>query len=337
MENIYTDIFNTENVQSPYAKELLLKLREYNTWSWDFESIKEHFSLSLPAWGKIALSFLVLSVFLKLSAVAIQRKCIHDAVQHILHCSFSTVFILAFFPTLTQTATYMQDVLGFLGILLPTLGTVTAYGGNIATATASGVMHTFFLSAAQILLQSILPTIFSFFCGMAILDAFFGEDRFLKLSVTLKNLLFTAFAILLALFFILLRTQHIASNNTDAASARTLRLLVGNAIPIVGGTIGEALRYASAGLLQVKNTVGASAVFFLLVMYLSVFLQLFLQGALLSFFQFLSDFFGVGTQKGVYLHMKFAIDFLLAVYAAICIIGIVNIGIFMQTVPVLTQ
>ena len=337
MEHTYTDIFNAaENItESGHAKSLLHALLQNRDSPWETSILTPLHSLEAPTLGRTAAVFLIFTVLVKLFSEVFTGKKAALTAQYVLHCLFAVTFLLQFYPTLETVAVYMRDVLSFLGILFPTLGTILASGGNVATATTSGIGQSLFLSVAQLLIQSILPSVFTFFCGMALLDAFFGDGRFLQLSSALKNIFFTAFAVLLSIFFIVMRTQNIAAESGDAASAGALRLLVAKAVPIVGGTIGDALRFVGAGLIRVKSAVGTAAVVFLLGMYLPVFLHLFGQGILLSLFQFLCGFFSISEQKEVYTHMKYATDFLLAVYSSVFVIGMINIGTFMQTVPTL--
>lgn len=332
MENTYSDLFDSVRnaTQSTYAQSLLTEIEKNQDDPWNIELFKNILLPEWPQWGKTAFVFLLIAFLLRLLMHTMRRKRIGETVQYVLRCFFTLTVLLQFQFVFEKAALYMRDVLGFLGALLPTFGTLVAASGNVATATTAGAFHSLFLSAVHFALQSILPQVVTFFGGMAVLDAFFGEGRFLKLSSVIKNLLFTSFAFFLAVFFIILRAQNIAASNNDAAAARTLRLLVANAVPIIGGTIGDAMRFAGAGLLQVKNTLGTASVVFLLGMYLPVFLLLFLNSILISFLQFLCDFFAIPGHGEVYTHMKFSMDFLLAVYSAIFAIGMINIGIFMR-------
>lgn len=341
MENTYTDLFSTVHteLQAEYAKTLAEKLLTAEKNNWDLLHTLR-FTDILSALQNTDIKSIALLLLLILTAghieKAMQKNRIGSAVLYILQCTVTLTVILSLQPIFTQVALYMRDVFTFLGVLLPTVGTLTAAGGNVAAATSGNLMMTIFLSAMQLLLQSFAPAVFTFFCGMAVLDSFSGENRFLKLSAWCKNLLFSVFSFVLAIFLILLHTRNIAAVNTDTASARTLRLMVTNAVPIVGGTIGEALRYVSAGLLQVKNAVGSAAVVFLLGMYLPIFFVLFLCGIALSLLEFFCNYFSIQKGRGVFVHMKYAIDFVLASYSAVFVIAIIAIGIFMQTVPVVS-
>ncbi len=339
MENTYSELLNAakKELQSEYSAELLGKLQNQDFSAWDllrgFKNADILQELLFPQWARTAFLFCIILFILALGKKIINRTWIVSTVQYILQCLSAIYIIFETQQIFQKISVYMRDVSAFWGILTPTLGSLTAAGGNITSATANTTFLTVYLSAVQLLLHSIVPSCFTFFSCMAILDAFYGESRFLTLSSGIKNILFSLFSVLLTIFFIWIHTKSIAAANTDTMSAKTLRLLISNAIPIVGNTIGESLRFVSAGLMNVKNAVGMAAVIFLLGMYLPVFLSLFSTGILLSFLQFLCNYFAITEGKGIFVHMKYAFDFVLAAYSAVFVVGIMNIGIFMQNIP----
>ena len=157
------------------------------------------------------------------------------------------------------------------------------------------------------------------------------------LSQTVKKLFYAAFSIFLTLFFIALGTQSLSASGTDTFSAKALLLLAGNAVPLVGSTIGDALRLVGGSLVTLKNTVGTAAVVFLLAMYLPPLIIVWINGVFMNIIIFLCDYFSLGAAKETFVHIKHALGFILASLTSVFVMGMVNIGIFVGTLPAIAS
>ena len=265
---------------------------------------------------------------------AFKSNAIHAAIRQVLLLMIAAALLIPIYTLLQDVQTYMNDLSLFLGVLTPTIGVLAASGGNVAFASSTGTMLSVFLSITQLLINRIIPAVIMLFFGFAMMDAFSGEKRMLSLSKFVRNTLFGAFSIFTSVFFILIGCQRITAANTDTVSARTLRLLVSNAVPIVGGTIGDALKLVGGGLVTVKNAVGTTAVVFLIAMYLPAVLITWGSGVFLNLLRILCEYFGFSEVEDLLAHLKCAIDFSIAGFTFVFVVGIVNIGIFMSILPV---
>lgn len=289
--------------------------------------------LVLPKWTGIALAFMAALLIFEIIRGAFKSKGINEAIGYTIRLSMAATVLLYISELISGIVGYMQETAAFLGVLIPTFGTLTAASGNVASAKITTVFFTFAFSLIQILIYKVVPVVCSIFFGIAIVDAANFSGKMTKLSQTLKKIFYTAFSVFLGLFFIVLGTQSLSAVGTDSFAAKALRLLVGNTVPIVGGTIGDALRLVGGGLVTVKNTVGTAAAVFLLSMYLPPLLILWMNGVLINIIIFLCDYFPLKEAKEIFEHIRHALGFMLAAFTSVFVIGIVNIGIFMGTVP----
>ena len=339
MEDTYSDFISRaeSSVNSLYAKQLLEEIRDKNSVSealyaiadFDFGSI-----LQIPTWIKSAVILLSILLLIYIIQDVFKSAVVYASIRQMLLLVIAATLLLPIYTLLQDVQTYMNDLSLFLGVLTPTIGALAASGGNVAFASSTGTLLSVFLSVTQILINKIIPIVIMLFLGFAMLDTFFGEKKMLSLSKLVRNTLFGAFSIFASVFFILISCQSITAANTDTVSARTLRLLVSNAVPIVGGTIGDALKLVGGGLVTVKNAVGTTAVVFLLAMYLPALLITWGSGIFLNLFGFLCEYFGFSEVEGLLTHLKCAIDFSIAGFTFVFVVGIVNIGIFMSVLPV---
>lgn len=328
-----------EGIESAYARDLLEYIQTSDAKPWDVISRSTTLlgTFLQANWIKNAAIYFVILLMLSALEGVFRKKAIISALQFIASVLCAISITSSVYTILSAAQTYMRDFSVVFGTWIPTFGTITASGGNVASATVNSALLSVFFSAMQFVMQTLLPYFSALFCGFAILDAIMGNGKIITLATCVKNFLFGALIFLTAIFCIILCFQNLAAVNTDSVFGRTLRLVISRTIPIVGATVGEALRIVSGSMIQIKNTLGISSVLFLLGIFIPVFSSLFCNGYLLQFFSFLCDFFGIAEIKRLFTHLKYALDFTLATFSCIFMIAILNIGIFMRTAAMLTS
>ncbi len=270
--------------------------------------------------------FILLNLYKKSNAL--------NALKYIVTLSVIMATVLPSYKLISNAVAYMKDISTFLGVISPTIGILTAGGGNIAAAKMQAAFFSFLLGSSQIILNKAVPVILAVMFGIAIIDAFSGEGKLSSLSNFLKNCVFGFFAISVSLFYIVISVYGQAANGADTLSARSLRLLIGNAIPIIGGTVAESLKFVASGIIGIKNTVGISAVVFILALFLPILVFLWGSGIMLNLASFFCDYFNIHELKSLILHIKCTFDFSLAAFSAITVAALLNISVFIGTLPV---
>lgn len=341
MEETYSDFLQdaAARVRSTYAKELLATLVQNDSGDNLFASaaalIRTAFAdlLTVPGFVGGALLICLFALLLKQFGCALGREKVSHAVDALCGLLLAAAVVGAAFETLDGCALYMRDIALFFGALAPVMGILTAAGGNLTAAGAGSVTLSVFLSVSEFVITRLAPVAVTCFLGLALIGATGGSAAMLSLAKGARNVLFGFFSLITSVFFIIVGCQNVAAVQADTVSAKTLRLLVSNAVPIVGGTIGDALKLVSGSLVAVKNATGMAAVLFLVAMFCPVLIRIWLWSILLSLFGFFCECAELGTAKNLFLQVKCAFDFALAVYASVVVMGFLNIGIFMGSLP----
>jgi len=345
MENTLKEFFCSaeENMVSEYAKGVLRTIEnsaDENTLLTEIGKIIKQILgslFALPEWTFAATAFLLMLICFDIVKDSFKSKAIYSALGYFIKLFIASTVLLSTKEVIDSSSVYMQETGTFLGVLAPTLGTLLASGGNVAAAKTASVFITFLLAALQIILYKIVPFVLALFFGIALTDSASSGGKMLLLSQTVKNVCYAVLSVFTALYIILLGTQSLSASGTDSFSYRAIRLFVGNTVPIVGGTLGDALKLVGGGFVAVKNTVGTAAVIFLIFMYLPPLAILWFNGVIINIFMFLCDYFSLSEAKGVFVHVKYSLNFVLAVYTSIFVMGMVNIGIFMNCIPAIVS
>lgn len=266
-----------------------------------------------------------------------KNQGIFFGIKYFLTLSVTSAIIFPTYKIIINATAYMRDISTFLGIVFPTLGVLTASGGNVVAAKSQGFFFSLFLSAAQALLNYIVPFVTAFLFGLTVVDAFLGEGKLNNIANFIRKSSFGFFSILISLFYIIISVYGQASKSADAVSARALRLLVSNTIPIVGGTISETLKFVSSGIVNIKNAIGISAVAFIIALFLPIMIFLWGSGIVLNLINCFLDYFNAADLKSTTMNIKYLLDFSLASFSVITVAAIVNINVYLSITPIYLQ
>ena len=338
MESEYSSFISNavNSMSSDSAKKILQEIskgsnNDLESFGVIFKSLNNE--LSLTNLIKLLLFSLVLLIALNMVCGMLYGK---SACKFLKYCASVCVSLAITVPTyeiIEQAVKYLSDMSTFLGVLTPTVGILTAAGGNIASAKTQGIFFSMLLSVTQLLLSKILPCIVTLFIGFSVIDTVWGARRLLPLSQFVRNTIFGVFAFLVTVFFIIVNIYSNASAGSDTVSAKAMKLLISKAIPIVGSTVSDSLKFVGANIVTVKNSVGITSVIFIFALFIPTLLLLWGCGVILNIFSLLCDYFGIGELKGSVAHLKYAVDFTLATCSVIVVTAFINIGCFMNTVP----
>ncbi len=299
-----------------------------NTLSSDTNNLLEIFEFPRQA-------FIFITIFIIIYTIGnvFKRSHTYSAVKYILSVILAANLLIPSYEFLNMALTYIKDISILLGILTPTIGILAASGGNVATAKTSGIAFSIFLSGVQILLETIIPIVISLIFCIAVIDTLTDEGKLQAISALVKNTLFGFFSFLSALFLIIVNFGSNISANTDTVSAKALKLLISNAVPIIGGTMGEALKFTGGGIVAVKNSIGTTAVIFIICAFIPVLLIMWGYGLMYNIILIVCDYFGLTEIKKLIIHLKYALDFTLAAISVIVVAALINIGIFTNQLP----
>ena len=341
MEETYTEFMQSAGarMQSAYAKRLLSSLAGRsggdNLFADAAALLHTAFAdvLTVPDFLAPAFFLCAFALAVRLLGGAMKSNRVCRAADMFTTLLLATVVVGAAFETLSDCAIYMRDISLFFGSLAPVIGILTASGGNLAAAGAGSIALSVFLAIAEWIVMRLAPFAITCFLGFALIGASGGSAALLSLTKGARNVLFGFFSLLTSVFFIIVGCQNVAAANADTLSAKTLRLLVSNAVPIVGGTIGDALKLVSGSLITIKNVTGISSVLFLVAMFCPVLIRLWFWGILLSLLGFFCECAELSAAKNLFLQVKCAFDFALAANTSVVVMGLLNIGIFMGSLP----
>ena len=173
----------------------------------------------------------------------------------------------------TEMARFFELIRSLAVALLPLMGTLYAMGGNVGAAVANHGVMSGFLSILETVCSSAVLPVAMLAVAMAVLDAVSDRASLSALSTLMKRSFTLGLSFLMMLLCFVLGLQTTLAKGADTLALRTARFAAGSFLPVVGSSVGEALRTVAGSVQYLRSTVGVGGIFLLFVAFLPTFLS----------------------------------------------------------------
>lgn len=171
---------------------------------------------------------------------------------------------------------YFGVLRGVCVAMLPLMGALYAMGGNIGAAVANHGMMSAFLALLEALLSTAVLPVAGALTVFAVLDALSDKLSMRSLANLIKRSFTLGLSFLMMLLSFVLGLQTTLAKGTDTLALRTVRFAAGSFLPVVGGSISEALRTVSGSVTYLRGAVGVGGILVVLFVFLPPFLSVLL-------------------------------------------------------------
>ena len=194
---------------------------------------------------------------------------------------------------LSDTLNVLQAASEFMLVFVPVFAGVIAAMGKTAAASAA---NTVTLAAAQLFSQlavNFLVPVCGTVMGLSVTGAIHPELNISKLGELIKKWAVWGLSLLMTVFMSILSAQTFVSNSADSVLIRTAKFAVSNGVPIIGGTISDAVNTVHASLSLLHSSIGTYGIVAALAIILPTLITVVCYRMALSLAEALSEVFGV--------------------------------------------
>ncbi len=182
------------------------------------------------------------------------------------------VYIAAISATVFQTAGgYVIDTLRDITLLvhsiIPAMATLCISGGEMVTATLSHPVIFFICSAAGTLIKNVITPLVLLRAVCTLLCAITANGSLNEFAELFSRLHKTLLTLSMSLFAGILGISSFAAASFDSLAARGVKFAISSAVPVVGGSISEAMSSVAGSAMLLKNAVGLGGVIVLFAMF----------------------------------------------------------------------
>lgn len=225
---------------------------------------------------------------------------------------------------LTHTLDVLQAASGFMLVFVPVFAGVIAAMGKAATASA---VNTVTLGAAQLFSQlavNFLTPVCGTVMGLSVTGAIHPELNISKLAELIKKAAVWGLSLLMTVFMSILSAQTFVTNSADSVLIRTAKFAVSSGVPIVGGTISDAVNTVSASLSLLHSGIGTYGIAAAVVMILPPLVTVACYRIALSAAEAFSGVFGIKELSELFRAAGWVMSIIMAVIVCFLLLNTIS-------------
>ncbi|WP_349671016.1 stage III sporulation protein AE [Lacrimispora sp.] len=176
-----------------------------------------------------------------------------------------TYLAASFFTSISIVSGVVNQILGFMRVLMPAYFLAAAFAGSSATAVASYEFTLVILSASQWLLGTVLLSLIRVYALLVMAGHIAKEDMLSKLTELLEQVVSWSLKTLIGLVLGFQMIQSMVLPYVDSLKTGALQKLVG-AIPGIGQGVSSVAQMVLGSGVLIKNTIGAAGILILIIL-----------------------------------------------------------------------
>lgn len=233
----------------------------------------------------------------------------------------SGMTVAAMAQVLDGTLSLLSDAAAFMLVFIPAFAGIAAVLGHTASATA---VNTAFLAATQLFTQlavNFLAPLCGTIMGLSVAGTASPQLDLGRLAELVKKVMTWALGLMMTVFTSVLSVQTFVTNASDSTLIRTAKFMISSGVPVVGGTISDAVNTVQGGLVMMKSTVGTYGIVAAAVMALPMLLTVICYKLSLMCAAALADVFGQGSLAGLFRSCEAVMGLIIAVISCFLLLN----------------
>lgn len=232
----------------------------------------------------------------------------------------------------------MKDTLLLIGMIiktaLPTMTCIFAVSGNITASAVNATWLTLLISLLEQICENVLMPFLCVFTGIISLSALTTLTEAVELDGfigSFKKIFIFLLTLITVIFTAIMSYQTLIGQGSDTMVLRNLKFATGNAIPVIGGALGEAVGTYLTSLSIIKGTAGALSVVSIILAALPIIIKLTVCRFGLAIAELMAGIFGCRKETTVIKGAQEILSFAVAILSICAVMFVVVMGIFSKT------
>ena len=226
-----------------------------------------------------------------------------------------------------RVESFFSDLSSFASLLSPLYTATLASGGAVTGAATATGAFTGFVTVLDVLATGLLGPLVQVLLAFTLLSALGNGGAIGELSSRLTGLYVLLLSLVGALLTAALAFEGSLASAADSMATRTVKFAIGNALPLVGGTVSSLLGSLSASLSLIKSAMGATSLVVLLALCLPLLCELFLWRTAFSLCDGLAVLLGAPALGSALGRFRKIYDLMLAGCALVSVLFLLTVGL----------
>lgn len=240
--------------------------------------IKFIFNLAFEKASTIVDKFIIVFVVLTISSIA--SSFLKESNQFDKVIDYVCIIIILSFVMesisriLTDAATGIKNSTIFINAYLPVMTGIIIASKNPTLAITYNSFSIFLSNIISVFADKIFVPLISAMFSLNIVSSFSSENFQIRVLKTIRRLVVIVLSLFSTVFTGMLTTQSILASSSDSIALKGIRFVSGTFIPIVGGSVGDAISSVMSSFLIMKNTLGVFIILVILLINLPVMIEM---------------------------------------------------------------
>ncbi len=229
---------------------------------------------------------------------------------------------------LTRTSFSVLEALltftaGFAGVFCG----IVSSSGNISLGVTYGTLTVFCDTVFSSLLVNLSQPVVNALCSLGFLSCFDFYGFSQKLSGIVKKLYVFVLSLVGTVFSGLVTLKGVLGGSADSLTARGVRFVIGQSLPVVGGAVSETFTTLTQSLSLIKNTVGVFGIITVIVFVMPTVLELLAWVLVLELCSTAATAYGSEDCNSLLSVLKDALVLLISTTVILTVVFIVSVGV----------
>lgn len=231
----------------------------------------------------------------------------------------------------------ISSVTAFVTSTVPILSAMQAMTANTAGAAVTSQSFLYFSAAVEFVFSYICFPLFELFAAFSVVTAVTPSYSGLS-SVTgiLKRSLTLIITAASMIYVTVLSYQTELAAAADSVLSRSVKFAVSSSIPIIGSSVGDAVRTTMSSFSVIKNSSGALGIVVILLLTVPIAAELLIMSLSYSITASAAKLLGCEREASLLTELRTVTDFASATLSAVIVVFIISLAVFIKTAPALT-
>ncbi len=205
--------------------------------------------------GKLIILGVIMAIIQNLTG-AFEKGTVSKVAQAVVFLVIITLAIGSLSIAINLGKAAVNDMVGFMQILLPILLTLLAAMGGLASAAIFHPVMVLVLGLLSTVVKNVVIPLVFFSAILGFMNSISDSFPISRLAALFRQVSTTILLLLMTVFIGVISIQGVAGSVADGVALRTAKFAVDAVIPVVGGMFSDAVEAVVGGSLLLKNAVG---------------------------------------------------------------------------------
>lgn len=239
----------------------------------------------------------------------------------------AVVLMIKMSTAVAMSASAIKIASDFIYAFVPVFCAIVAVSGGITTAFSTNTTVLLLSQGLSFLSSNLFVPLINCFMAIGICSSLNTKLNLSKLVSSLKRMITSAVSFCAAAFVSVLSIKTAVSARADILGIRSLRFVINNIVPVIGGTISEGLLSIQSYSSLIKSSVGVVGIIGVALVFLPSIVQIVVWRLVLSLCAVISDIFEDRAVSGVLQAFRESMLLMNVVLILSMVTTIISIGI----------